>query len=168
MDSQNDEFYTFRGYTLLSKVEKILTASMEDYLEMIYRLSREKGYTRINDLATTLNVQPPSASKMVQKLTDLNFLQYEKYGIIKLTESGENLGRYLLERHNTLQDFLRIIGVTEGLLEETEKIEHNVSEHTMQRIMELVGFIKENPSWQIEFKQYCKQRWGDNLGVNNG
>lgn len=168
MDSNKDEFYTFRGYHLISREGKTLTASMEDYLEMIYRLSRQNGYTRINDLATALNVQPPSASKMVQKLTELKFLQYEKYGIIKLTKEGEDLGCYLLERHNTLEEFLRIIGVTEGLLEETEKIEHNVSEHTMCKIMELVGFIKENPGWRKNFEKYCKQRRGDKRPVSNG
>jgi len=167
MDNNKDEFYTFRGYTLLSKEENPLTASMEDYLEMIYRLSKENGYTRINDLAAALNVQPPSATKMVQKLTDLNFLQYEKYGIIKLTKTGEDLGCYLLKRHNILEDFLRIIGVTEGLLEETEKIEHNVSEHTMKHIMEFVSFMKENPAWQKLFINFCKQRQG-NDPISNG
>ena len=39
---------------------------MEDYLEMIYRLSKENGYTRINELSNALNVQPPSATRMVK------------------------------------------------------------------------------------------------------
>lgn len=154
MDSGQDEFRTFRGYTLHSRDEKPLTASMEDYLEMIFRLSRENTYTRVNDLAAMLNVQPPSATKMVQKLADLGFLQYEKYGIIKLTDQGECLGRYLLERHNTLEGFLRMIGVTEGILEETEKIEHNISDQTLSRIACLMRFLKDRPDWLEEFKRY--------------
>ncbi|NLM89411.1 MAG: Fur family transcriptional regulator, partial [Syntrophomonadaceae bacterium] len=69
---------------------------MEDYLEMVYRLSRDKGYTRISDLASALNVQPPSATNMVQKLSETPYLKYERYGLLKLTESGEEVGKYLL------------------------------------------------------------------------
>lgn len=58
-----EEFYTFREY-----MDKNLTASMEDYIEMIYRLSKDSGYTRIQELAKSLNVQPPSATKMIQKI----------------------------------------------------------------------------------------------------
>jgi hypothetical protein len=36
------DFYTFNGY--IKRDESMLTASMEDYVEMIYRLSLEKGY----------------------------------------------------------------------------------------------------------------------------
>lgn len=154
MDGSKDGFHTFRGYTLLNKDGKNLTASMEDYLEMIFRLSREDAYTRVNDLAAALNVQPPSATKMIQKLADLGFLQYEKYGIIKLTSQGELLGGYLLERHNTLDSFLRMIGVTEGILEETEKIEHNISDHTLGRIADLVRFLRERPGWLEDFERY--------------
>ena len=60
------DFYTFREY--MKNVDKLLTASMEDYLEMIYRLSYDNGFTRIHELSSALNVQPPSATKMVQKL----------------------------------------------------------------------------------------------------
>ena len=58
MSKERERFYTVRGYELLSKDANLLTPSMEDYLEMVYRLSRDKGYTRISDLASALNVQP--------------------------------------------------------------------------------------------------------------
>ena len=58
-------FYTMKGYTLLEHGQ--LTASMEDYLEMIYRMG-EEGYVRITALAQALHVKPPSASKMAANL----------------------------------------------------------------------------------------------------
>lgn len=136
-----EEFYTVRGYELRQE-HKTLSSSMEDYLEMIYRLSMDKGYTRINDLANALNVQPPSASKMVQKLADNNYMNYKKYGVIELTESGRQIGEYLLKRHEIIAQLLKIIGVNEGILEETEKIEHNLSTETVVRISTLVEFLK--------------------------
>jgi Mn-dependent DtxR family transcriptional regulator len=86
-----DEFHTFREY-----MDKELTASMEDYIEMIYRLSKKNGYTRIQELANNLNVQPPSATKMIQKLSEMNLLKYKKYDVIILEEDGKILGKKLL------------------------------------------------------------------------
>lgn len=141
---KREEFHTVRGYELLEKDRNILTSSMEDYLEMAYRLSKEKGYTRITDLALALNVQPPSATNMVQKLAQAVYMKYEKYGVIELTDKGMELGTYLLKRHEIMEQFLRIIGVKKNILEETEKIEHNVSSETVECIAILVKTLQEN------------------------
>lgn len=49
MDKEKEQFHTARGYELLKKDSNILTPSMEDYLEMAYRLSRDRAYTRISE-----------------------------------------------------------------------------------------------------------------------
>ncbi len=143
MQDEQGRFYTVRGYELIEQEGKVLTSSMEDYLEMIYRLAREKGYTRISDLSVALNVQPPSASKMVQKLADVCFVHYQKYGLIELSDKGRLLGEYLLYRHETIEKFLHLLGVKEGILEETEKIEHNLSKETVAKISCLLNFFEE-------------------------
>jgi Mn-dependent DtxR family transcriptional regulator len=157
MSGEKERFYTVRGYELLSKDANLLTPSMEDYLEMVYRLSCDKGYTRISDLAAALNVQPPSATNMVQKLAETPYLKYERYGLVELTESGREVGEYLLRRHETLEEFLQIIGVEQGVLQETEKIEHNVSPGTMQQIILLVHFFQKNPACREAFHTYQKE-----------
>jgi DtxR family Mn-dependent transcriptional regulator len=139
------EFYTVRGYAILNQEDNNLTPSMEDYLEMSYRLSVERGFTRITDLANALNVQPPSASKMVSKLADMDYLIFEKYGIIQLTKIGHELGEYLINRHVIIESFLKIIGVKENVLEQTEKIEHFINDATLKRIEVLIKFFKKNP-----------------------
>ncbi len=154
MGDQGREFRTVRGYQIKQQETKAITASMEDYLEMIYRLAQEKGYTRMGDLATALNVQPPSASKMVQKLAEMGYLQFEKYGVIELSKKGRKHGQYLLKRHETLERFLGIIGVKDQLLEETEKIEHYISPETIEKIMLLVEFMEDNPEWLQAFYNF--------------
>jgi DtxR family Mn-dependent transcriptional regulator len=149
MEKKQQKFYTVRGYALLKQEDKLLTPSMEDYLEMSYRLSAEKGYARIGDLAEALHVQPPSASKMVQKLTELGYVHYEKYGLIELTAEGQDLGAYLLQRHEVIEKLLTQIGVTANILEQTEKIEHNISEETTEKIAILVQFIENNQDWSV-------------------
>src|SRR6266516_2456998 len=53
--------------------------SAEDYLERIHELSEEKGYARVVDIATSLQVKQASVTSMVQKLGELGYLNYEKY-----------------------------------------------------------------------------------------
>lgn len=152
----SEDFFTFREY--MKKEYDLLTASMEDYLEMIYRLSRDSGFTRIHELATSLNVQPPSATKMVQKLAELKLVNYEKYGIIILTEQGKLMGGTLLERHNTIESFLKLIGISQGVLEETEKIEHTISPETLEYLKDFIDFIKQNPQFISSFDNYRKNK----------
>jgi len=135
MADEQNKFHTVRGYELIDHAGNGLSPSMEDYLEMIYRLAVPKGYTRSSDLAAALNVQPPSASKMVQKLADLTYLHYQKYGIIELSESGRLIGEYLLYRHEIICKFLKFLGGRHIILKENEMIEHSLSIETVNMII---------------------------------
>ena len=154
LNDKERDFYTVRGYERLRQEDRSVTPTMEDYLEMIYRLSKDRGFTRIGDLAAALHVQPPSASKMVQKLAEVSFLNYEKYGVIELTAQGRELGEYLVKRHETIERFLRFIGASKSVLEETEKIEHNLSMETVKQIMLLVQFMEVNQQLMEAFIIY--------------
>jgi len=148
------KFHTVRGYQLLEQNRKLLSPAMEDYLEMIYRNSLTLGHMRINTLSELLNVAAPSATKMVQKLNRLGFLDYQKYGIIVLTENGKDVGKFLLQRHNIIEIFLGILGVKEDILIETELIEHNVSAATLHKIHIFIRFIEQNPDIVKRFQQF--------------
>ncbi len=151
-----NDFHTVRGYELMNQDGKTLTSAMEDYLEMIFRNSRKEGYIRINTLSELLNVQPSSATRMVQKLAKAGFVNYEKYGIIFLTDNGKKYGAFLLKRHNVIEAFLKSIGIEENLLVETELIEHNISENTMERINQLNHFLKAHPEILKAFEVFKK------------
>lgn len=140
------EFYTLRGYKI--KNEEVLSSSMEDYIEMIYRISLNSNEVRVNDLSEALNVQPPSTTKMIKRLSKEGYVYYEKYGMIKLTEKGNDIGIYLMKRHKTVYEFLKIIGIKSVLLEQTEKLEHAVNEDTLYRIKELTEFLSNCSEYQ--------------------
>lgn len=148
------KFHTVRGYQMLEKNERPLTSAMEDYLEMIYRNSLTEGYMRISTLSELLNVAAPSATGMVQKLSRLGLLNYKKYGIIFLTESGRDIGKFLLNRHEIIEAFLINLGVTDNILTETELIEHNISVNTLHKFILFNEFMKENPLIMEKYLQF--------------
>jgi Mn-dependent DtxR family transcriptional regulator len=148
------KFRTVRGYQLMEQNKKLLTSAMEDYLEMIYRNSLSQGYLRINILSALLNVSAPSASSMVQKLSSIGLLDYKKHGIICLTESGTEIGKFLMQRHEIIELFLKNLGVKEDSLIETELIEHNISPATLHKLNIFNKFIKQNPDVLERFERF--------------
>lgn len=132
---KSSDYYTFKGYQNISKNE--LTATMEDYLEMIYRLLKVQESVRVNELAHNLNVKPSSVTKIVQNLNQLGYLSAEKYGSIQLTEKGNEHGTYLLHRHQVLEQFLCTLNHTENELEQVEKLEHFFNQATIENLERL-------------------------------
>jgi len=122
------------------------TPSMEDYIERIYLLIEEKGYARVSDIAEALEVHPSSVTKMIQKLDKDNYLVYEKYRGFGLTAKGKKLGKRLVYRHELLEDFLKVIGVSqENIYRDVEGIEHHLSWNAIDRIGDLMQYFEENP-----------------------
>lgn len=129
------------------------TPSMEDYIEQIFLLIENKGYARVSDIAEALEVHPSSVTKMVQKLDRGNYLVYEKYRGLILTSKGKKVGKRLVERHDLLEDFLRIIGVKEeNIYHDVEGIEHHLSWNSIDRIGDLVHFFEKNPDQAKELR----------------
>ena len=133
---KKSEFYTLKGYQL--QKEQKITEAMEDYLEMLTRLSITNKEIHIKDLAEKLNVKPPSVSKMMNRLKGLNFVSFEKYKTIVLTEKGYNLGKYFLERHNTLVSFFKKLNKKDYHLKQVETIEHFIDYETIQNMKKYI------------------------------
>ena len=127
---EKSDFFTIRGYSRMERGE--ISHAMEDYLEMIYRQAKDGKDTRVNRLASLLNVRPPSASKMAAKLRDHGMVNFEPYGIIELTARGEETGAYLFRRHEVLNCLFCLINSSDNELELVEKIEHSFNERTVK------------------------------------
>ncbi len=66
-----------------------ISASLEDYLEMIFILHRKGGEVRVTDIASSLKVSKPSVNRAVGALKEAGLLEHEFYGTIALTPEGE-------------------------------------------------------------------------------
>lgn len=140
---EHQPFYTVRGYQTKEQGLGELSPAMEDYLEMIARLCRADGFTRINRISKALNVKPSSASKMTARLAADGYLISDANSCIHLTAQGLGLSEYLLDRHQTLETFLGTIGSTDPL-RETELIEHYLSPGTIQAIKKVLPLLQDS------------------------
>ncbi len=139
------------------------TPSMEDYLERIYQLIEEKGYARVSDIAEGLEVHPSSVTKMIQKLDKDEYLVYEKYRGLILTSKGKKIGKRLVDRHQLLEEFLRIIGVEENrIYTDVEGIEHHLSWDSITRIESLVEYFNRDPERVEALKAIQSEGPGEN------
>ena len=95
---------------------------------------------------------------MIQKLSEMNLIKYERYGVIMLKEDGIKLGKALLYRHNLIEEFLRLLSITDGILSETEKMEHTISNDILSGLNDLVDFFYENPDVLRQWQLYRKKK----------
>lgn len=138
---ERSEFYTLKGYAMLESNR--ITSSMEDYLEMMYRMHLRGEPIQIGKLSGILHVKPSSASKMAGQLKNEGLAAFEKYGHITLTDRGKALGKYLLYRHDMIHRLLRHINQTDNELEQTEKIEHFLNVKTVCNIEKMLDRLKD-------------------------
>jgi len=158
--TENTGFRTSRGYQMISQQEGDLSASMEDYLEMIYRECSQNGYSRVGRISEMLHVKPSSASKMIFKLADMGYLKYDRYEIIQLTADGKKAGKFLLHRHTVIAEFLQLVG-SPNVLEETELVEHSLSASTVESLQILVEFFHSDLQAMSHYIKMKQDKQGD-------
>jgi Mn-dependent DtxR family transcriptional regulator len=102
-----------------------------------------------------MNVSPPSVTKMLQKLDEKGYLEYEKYHGINLTEKGEQIANTIRQKHGLLLDFFEILGVGIDIAnQDIEGIEHHLNPKTIRQLRKFITFLKSNPKIIDEFCRF--------------
>jgi len=134
--------------------EKTSSSSrMEDYLEIISELVELKGYATTLDISRYMTVSAPSVTKMLQKLDENGFLEYEKYQGINLTKKGIQVAEGIRQKHGILLEFFEILGIGyDTANQDTEGIEHHLNPKTIKQLRKFITFLKANPKIIENFK----------------
>ena len=136
-------------------IKKESSATREDYLEIISELVALKGYATTLDISRYMNVSPPSVTKMLQKLDEKGYLEYEKYHGINLTEKGRQTANTIRQKHGILIDFFEILGVGNDIAnQDIEGIEHHLNPKTIKKLRKFLTFLKSNPKIIAEFNKF--------------
>ena len=114
--------------------------SGENYLETILLLEMRNGTVHAVDIANELGYSKPSVTRAMGVLKKAGFVDQEAYGTIRLTDEGRKRANEIYERHTLLTQFLMTMLSLDSETAETDacRIEHIISERTMQRIREVL------------------------------
>lgn len=139
-----------------------LSASLEDYVKAIAKISADKQAARAKDISRRLGVNMSSVTGALRALADKGLVNYAPYEIVTLTEAGEKAAREIVRKHEGIRDFLvKVLAVD---VETAEKaacdMEHAVSPEVLDRFIQFVDYLEVCPragsSWAEEFGYYCE------------
>ena len=147
---------------MITQAEK-LSENMEDYLEVIFALSRDKGVARVGEIAEKMDVKSPSVNSAIKSLADRGLVVHEKYGYVTLTPEGKKLAVAVQGKHDVLFRFLSefLMIKPEVANQEACSIEHAISEETFERFVKFFKFLEssaggEQPKLVRNFEAYLK------------
>ncbi len=119
----------------------MLTQAIEDYLKVIFKLTRERAGVTTNAVAARMGVAPASVSNMVKKLARLKLVEHMPYHGMVLTPRGVKVALEVIRHHRLLELYLsQQLGVRlDRVDEEAERLEHVLSEEVEEKIAGLLG-----------------------------
>jgi len=140
-----------------------LSASLENYLEAIFLLARERTVARSKDISERMKVNRSSVTGALQALRERGLVNYERYGFATLTPEGEEAATRVLRRHEALRDFfVNVLSIEEGEADEAAcRMEHGISKHIVDRLVDFAEFVETCPRagirWDAETGYHCSQ-----------
>lgn len=128
-------------------MENEIYESGEDYLETILRLKRQMGQVRSIDIARELDYSKPSVSRAMKILSEKGLVYMDGRKFVHLTDEGLAKAENIEGRHHLFKAMLtEIFGVSEETAEEDAcRIEHIVSDETVEKIKEKLKVYREHP-----------------------
>jgi len=144
-----------------------LSPRMEDYLEAVHELQRERPVARVGEIAKALGVSRPTVTAALKTLVRQGFLRHEAYGYVELTPKGHRAAEEVSRRHRLLCDFFEgILGVpADRAAEDACRVEHYISTDTLERLTRFVEYIERRPPGQRPWNDApCLAREGRNRG----
>ena len=117
-----------------------LTASLEDYLEIICNYESTKKQIKAIDISKELHVSRASVTEALKKLSDKGLVNYGRYETISLTEEGKSIAQKVVSKHAVLQQFFeQFLGLSsEEASYNACKIEHVITDNAFAEISKLV------------------------------
>ncbi|MGO1770682.1 MAG: metal-dependent transcriptional regulator [Microbacterium sp.] len=128
--------------------ESAVTRVVEDYVTLIWKAFEWPGGTpTTSDLAAQLGVTPSTVSSTLRKLARDEFIVYEPYGDIALTERGRAVAVGIVRRHRILETYLvHALGVPwDEVHDEADRMEHAVSDAVLDRMDDALGRPSHDP-----------------------
>ncbi|MEZ7928812.1 metal-dependent transcriptional regulator [Cloacibacterium sp.] len=119
----------------------------ENYLKAIFHLLDPENQVTVNELSKFLQIKMPSVNSMMKKFADKNWVIYETYKPIRVTELGRKEAAIVVRKHRLTEMFLveKMGFGWENVHEIAEQLEHVHSEDFFDKMDEILNFPKVDP-----------------------
>lgn len=125
----------------------VVSPTIEEYLEQIYRLEKEHGLARTKHIAEMVGVSLGTVSNTIEALEQHNLVTHEPYKGVKLTEDGLRIAIDVIRRHRLaerlLTDFLKVDW--SRVHEHACGLEHAITDDLTKPLEKALGYPKTCP-----------------------
>ena len=144
-------------------MRKKLSSTIENYLEAIFRIEKEKRVARVRDISQYLGVARSTVNAALKSLADKKLIEYTPYELIALTEEGRQEAVRIVVNHKIISDFLRNVLSLEQ--ERAERVacdmEHAVDREVVERFVCFLAFMdnsnRNGRRWIDEFRIFMHE-----------
>lgn len=126
---------------------KALSSGLEDYLECIYNNIQNNGSVKAIQLSKDLNVSRASVTDALHRLAEREYINYERYGTIAITDKGVAKAKEIIEKHNILTSFFKnvLLLSDDEASENACRIEHVITQNAFNKLKEYtLSFVENN------------------------
>jgi len=126
----------------------MLSITEENYLKAIFKISeRSQKSASTNSIANHLGTSAASVTDMVKKLASKQYINYQKYKGVTLTNSGNKVATSLIRKHRLWEVFLvnKLRFTWDQVHDIAEEMEHLKSEELIMRLDAYLDYPKFDP-----------------------
>lgn len=122
-----------------------MSPNKEDYIKVIFGLSKENEIVSNKDIANKLSISAASVTDMISRLVKEGMLTHYPYKGVKLTETGIRTSNQLIRKHRILEVFLyeKLDFKWDEVHEEADRLEHASSDKFIERLNDFLN----NPTY---------------------
>lgn len=109
---------------------------VEEYLETIYDIQRSGKVAKTKDIAGKLNVKPSSVTEMLNKLSEMGYVEYQPYRGAVLTKKGLEVAERIKKNYRVFRRFFEdFLGIDEDVADRLScTLEHIADESVISRL----------------------------------
>jgi len=130
---------------------KSLSENVEEYLEILYKLSPNGEMVSTTQISEKLQIAPASVTQMLKKLSKKGYVQYSPYKGAVLTKNGLKIAKKITRKHRLLERFLcDILKIKKDKIHDQAcEMEHSLSDDAERALCQLLEHPDKCPGEAI-------------------
>jgi DtxR family Mn-dependent transcriptional regulator len=131
--------------------QKSLSENVEEYLEILYKLSPNGEMVSTSKISEKLKIAPASVTQMLKKLSEKGYVQYSPYKGAVLTKDGLKIAKKITRKHRLLERFLcDVLKIKKHKIHEQAcEMEHSLSDDAERALCHLLEHPDKCPGESI-------------------